>query len=80
MLKIEGNYIKIRVGVAENAAPALFLCPKMLKNAGVLFVVLCSNKEQHKHCVVRDLNLNACKLFKTRTKLYPFYIYRREYI
>ena len=31
--------------------------PKNSKNAGVLLFVLCSNKEQQKDCVVRDLNL-----------------------
>lgn len=39
------------------------------------FVVLCSNKEQQKHCVRRDLNLNGCKLLQIRTKLYSFSIF-----
>ena len=34
----------------------------------LLFVVLCSNKEQQKHCVVRELNQKACKVFQARTK------------
>lgn len=38
MLKIEENYIKIRVEVAKDAAPALFLCFKTRK----MLVYFCS--------------------------------------
>jgi len=36
--QIKENHIKIGVGVAENAAPTLFLCPKKQK----LLVYFCS--------------------------------------
>ena len=45
MLKIEENYIKIRVEVAEDAAPALFLCSKTLK----MLVYFCSLFAQTKN-------------------------------
>ena len=45
--------------------------PAAAQKSTLLFVVLCSNKEQQKHCVVRELNQNNCKVYKTRTILPP---------
>ena len=34
----------------------LYHLPEKAKIAGVLLLVLCSNKERQKHCIGRDLN------------------------
>jgi hypothetical protein len=49
---------------------------KNSKNAGVFLFVLCSNKEQQKDCVVRNLNLKTRKIFQTMTKSQSFAIYK----
>ena len=43
--------------------------PENAKNAGLLFAVLCLNKEQQKHCVVRDLNLKTVNAIKTYSRI-----------
>ena len=57
----QGKSYKSGVGIVENAAPTLFLCPKSQKMSVCFFVVLCSNKEQQKHCVARELNQETYK-------------------
>ena len=55
---------------------SVIFMPAAARKSTLLFVVLCSNKERQKHCVVRELNQKAYKLFQTRTKLYSFPIYK----
>ena len=64
-------YIDIRLTL-RFVCSVIFMSAAAAKWA-LLFVVLCSNKEQQKHCVVRELNLNACKLFHWIFP--PYFIY-----
>ena len=73
--QIQGKMRKIIRCSGHRDCRSVIFMPAAAQKSALLFVVLCSNKEQQKHCVVRELNQIKCKLFKTMTNLprCPFY-------
>ena len=60
------NYVKSESERLKMLLQLYFMLENT-KNASVLFVVLCANKERQKHCVVRDLNHKIYKAQKFST-------------
>ena len=74
--QIKGKIRKITRCSGHRDCRSVIFMPAAAQKSTLLFVVLCSNKEQQKHCVVRELNQNYCQVCKTRTILPPLPLYK----
>ena len=72
----QGKIRKITRCSGRRDCRSVIFMPVAAQKRTLLFVVLCSNKEQQKHCVVRELNQKYCQVFKTRTILPPLPLYK----
>ena len=72
----QGKIRKITRCSGRRDCRSVIFMPAAAQKSTLLFVVLCSNKEQQKQCVVRELNQNNCKVYKTRTILPPLPLYK----
>jgi hypothetical protein len=66
----QGKIRKITRCSGRRDCRSVIFMPAAAQKSTLLFVVLCSNKEQQKHCVVRELNQNLCN-FLNKDKILP---------